>query len=132
MKQTLQNLVRSYQEQGIPQTALGGKILVSDPNSVRMFDVWYLEKNYYSKPIRILLALIMIAKLVFLVLDLDFGIAELYNFNCLMEGLTTFWMIMSILLITQKDMSTANFVVRINMILYAPTLCWNFSGLIVF
>ena len=83
----MKNLVRSYQEQGVLQgqgvlpCALDGKILISDPKSVRLFDVWYLEKNYYSVPIRLTWAAFAAVKMLFIILHVDFGVTELYNFN---------------------------------------------------
>lgn len=71
------------------QNRLDGKILISDPESVRLFDVWYLEKNYYSLPIRLVWAAFAAPKMLLIILHMDFGVTELYNFNALLEGITT-------------------------------------------
>jgi hypothetical protein len=110
---------------------LDGKILISDPESVRLFDVWYLEKNYYSLPIRLVWAGFAAVKMLLIILHMDFGVTELYNFNALLEGITTTFLLLSLLLFSQKSRSVDSFLVRLNMILYPPVLCWNFSGLLV-
>jgi hypothetical protein len=133
----MKNLVRSYQEQGVLQgqgvlpCALDGKILISDPKSVRLFDVWYLEKNYYSVPIRLTWAAFAAVKMLFIILHVDFGVTELYNFNALLEGITTLFLLLSLCLLKSENRSVNNFLVRLNMILYPPVLVWNFSGLLV-
>lgn len=113
------------------QGALDGKILISDPESVRLFDVWYVEENYYSLPIRLLWAAFAAVKLPLIILHMDFGVAELYNFNALLEGITTTFLLLTLGLFCQKSRSVDSFLVRLNMILYPPVLCWNFSGLLV-
>ena len=71
------------------QGALDGKILISEPESVRLFDVWYVEKNYFSLPIRLVWAAFAAVKMPLIILHMDFGVTELYNFNALLEGITT-------------------------------------------